>query len=304
MDRLDEWQLFVSVATRRSFAEAARAQGRSPQAVTRAIASLEARLGTRLLHRTTRSVTPTDEGTRYLERARDLLAQFAVLESPRGVEAELRGSLTVAASVLFGQMHVVPLVTELLAIHPGVDARIQLHDRVVSLAEEAVDVAVRVGALPDSSLRAQVVGHVRRVVCASPGYLKRRGTPRALDELADHDSIAFTGTTPIPDRWSFRTAGRRDRTVRARPRLVVDSAQSAIDAAVAGLGLVRVLSYQVDDLLAQKKLRVVLDAHEPEPLPVQIVQLPGLPTRTAAAFVALAVPRLRERLAEAGARRG
>jgi len=296
MDRLDEWHVFVSVATQRSFAAAARAHGRSPQAITRAIAALEARIGTRLLHRTTRSVTPTDDGARYLERCRDVLAQFDALESPTATQAELRGTLTIAASVLFGQMQVMPVIAEFLRTHAGVDARVQLHDRVVSLAAEGVDVAVRLGALPDSALRAQLVGHVRNVVCASPDYLQRTGVPHDPDALAEHDCIAFTGTTPIPDRWSFATPARRTRSVRVRARLIVDSGRAAIDAALAGLGLVRVLSYQIEDLVAQKRLRVVLRKHEPAPVPVHVLQLPGVPTRTAAAFVELAVQRLRTSL--------
>jgi len=296
MDRLAEWHVFVSVATKRSFAAAARAHGRSPQAITRAIAALEDRIGTRLLHRTTRSVTLTDDGARYLERCRDVLAQFDALESPTTHEADLRGTLSIAASVLFGQMQVMPLVTEFLRAHPGVDARVQLHDRVVSLAAEGVDVAVRLGALPDSALRSQLVGHVRSVIVGSPEYLQRTKVPQDPEALGEHDCIAFSGTTPIPDRWSFATPGRRSKTVRVRARLVVDSGQAAIDAAVAGLGLVRVLSYQVEELVARKRLRVVLRKHEPAPVPVQVIHLPGVLTRTAAAFVELAVGRLRARL--------
>lgn len=299
MDRLDEWHVFVSVATKRSFTDAARAHGRSPQAITRAIASLEARLHTRLLHRTTRSVTLTDDGERYLARCRNLLAEFKALESPTAAQAELSGRLSVAASVLFGQMHVMPIVIELLQAHPGIDARVQLHDRTVSLADEGVDVAVRIGALPDSALRAHAVGRVRSVICASPKYLRGRSAPQSLDALPEHDFIAFTGTTPIPDRWSFHRPGHRDRTVRVRARLVVDTARGAIDAAIAGLGLVRVLSYQVDDLVAQGALRIVLRAYEPAAIPVQLVQLPGTPTRAAAAFVELATARLRAALGRA-----
>jgi DNA-binding transcriptional LysR family regulator len=296
MDRLDEWHVFVSVATKRSFVAAARAHGRSPQAITRAIAALEERLGTRLLHRTTRSVTLTHDGTRYLERCRDLLAEFDALESPSTPEAELRGTVSVAASVLFGQLRVMPIVGEFLRTHPGVDARVQLHDRVVSLAAEGVDVAVRLGTLPDSALRSQLVGHVRRVVVASPEYLRRTKVPNDPEALADHECIALTGITPIPDRWSFTSPGRRSRTVRVRARLVIDNAQAAIDAAIAGVGLVRVFSYQVDHLVAQERLRIVLRKHEPAPVPVHVVSLPGVPTRTAATFVELAVQRLRATL--------
>jgi DNA-binding transcriptional LysR family regulator len=300
MDRLDEWRVFAQVATRRSFAEAARRQGRSPQAVTRAVASLEARLGTRLLRRTTRSVSLTDEGARYLERARTLLAELDALETPADRDAPLAGTLTIAASVLFGQLHVLPVVIEMARAHPALDLRLVLHDRVVSLAEEGIDLAVRLGELPDSSLRARRVGQVRLVVCASPTYLKRAGTPGEPADLARHDGIAFAGTTAVAERWSFPLPGAprraRERAVSVRPRLTVNTAQAAIDAALAGLGVVRVLSYQVEALVRARRLRVILADFEPAPLPVHLVQLPGVPSRTATAFAELAAARLPGRL--------
>jgi DNA-binding transcriptional LysR family regulator len=294
MDRVDEWRLFAAVATRRSFAAAARAEGRSPQAVTRSIAALEARLGTRLLNRTTRSVSLTSEGERYLERSRRLVAEFDALEAAPGEDqAALRGMLTVTAPVLFGRLHVLPVAADFLASHPAVDLRLTLVDRVVSLAEEGVDLAVRIGALPDSSLRALPVGQVRLVVCASPAYLARAGTPKSPTDLAGHACISFAGTTPIPDRWAF---ARREKGVAVRARLMVNSGEAAIDAAVRGLGLVRLLSYQVDQLVAERALRVVLAAFEPPPVPVQLVHLPGVQARVAVAFAAAAAPLLRERL--------
>lgn len=292
MDRLDEWSLFVAVATRRSFAEAARALGRSPQVVTRAVAALEARVGARLLHRTTRSVTLTDEGARYLERARPVLADFDALEAQAKERADLDGTLTVAAPVLFGQRHVARVVHAFLEAHPRLSVRLLLHDRVVSLAEEGVDVAVRIGALADSSLRARHVRDVHAVTCASPDYLKRRGTPRSPDDLREHDVIAFTATSPISDRWSFREPGRRERTIPVRPRLVVNTAEAAIDAATRGLGITRVLSYQVDELLRAKELVAVLKRQEDPVIPVSLLQLPGIQTRKVAAFVELAIEML------------
>ncbi len=302
MDRVEEWRLFAAVAGRKSFAAAARATRRSPQAVTRAIAALEERLGTRLLNRTTRSVSLTSDGERLLARGRQLVADFDALEAPGDSDAVLRGALTVTAPVLFGRHHLLPIAARFLADHPLVDLRLALLDRVVSLAEEGVDVAVRIGALPDSSLRALAVGQVRLVTCASPDYLARAGTPRSPADLARHDCIAFSATTPVPDRWSLPVAGRREQSVAVRARLVVNTPEAAIDAAVAGLGLVRVLSYQVDRLVAERALRVVLAGHEPAPLPVQLVQLPGVPTRVAAAFATAAAPALRERLRAAATR--
>lgn len=298
MDRLEEWRLFVSVAGLGSFAKAARALGKSPQAATRGIAALEERLGTRLLHRTTRSVSLTAEGRGFLERGRRVLADFDQLEQTSDEKAPLRGTVSVSASVLFGQLHVAPVVCELLRQHVEVDARLVLLDRFVSLAEESIDVAVRIGKLPDSSLRARQLGHVRSVVCASPSYLERAGVPRSPDALAKHSCIAFTATTPLPERWAFPGARGRERSVAARARLTVNTGQAAIDAALSGVGLVRVFSYQVGPLVASNKLRIVLSRFEPEPAPVHLVQLPGAASRAASAFVDLATTRLRAKLAD------
>jgi DNA-binding transcriptional LysR family regulator len=296
MDPLQEWRAFLAVERRGSFTEAARALRRSPQAVTRAIAALETRLGVRLFNRTTRSVSLTSDGERYLERSRRALAEFDLLEAPVDAQAELQGEVAVTAPVLFGQLHLVPVVGEFLAAHPRLQVRLLLLDRVVSLAEEGIDLAVRIGALPDSALRAQRVGQVRSVVCASPGYLARAGVPRAPEALARHDCIAFTGTSPQPNRWPFPGVRGRERSVVVRPRLTVNTGQAAIDAAVAGLGLVRVLSYQITGQLADKRLRAVLTSFEPPPRPVHIVHPPGVQSRAPATFIELAADRLRRRI--------
>jgi len=305
MDRSEEWRVFVAVAGRRSFVEAARALRRSPQAITRAVAALEQRLGARLLNRTTRSVSVTGEGERYLERGRRVLAELDALESPPDAHAPLAGRLSLTAPVLFGQLHVAPLLHAFLAQHPEVDARLLLVDRVVSLADEGIDLAVRIGALPDSSLRARPVGQVRWVVCASPAYLARAGVPRSLEALSRHACITFDAGSPFADNWAFPRgggsrgggprAGRRERSVALRPRLIVNTAQAGIDAAIAGLGIVRVLSYQVERALADRKLCLILESFAPPPVPIQILQLPGVPNRLASAFVDFAAERLRAR---------
>jgi DNA-binding transcriptional LysR family regulator len=287
MDRVEEWRIFVQVASLRSFAETARSLGISPQAVTRAVASLEGRLSTRLLHRTTRSVTLTSDGERYLERGRRVVDELEALEAPVDATAPLAGVLTVAAPVLFGQLRVMPVVTEMLAQNPSLDIRVLLQDRVVSLAEEGIDVAVRIAVLPDSSLRARFLGEVRSVLCASPAYLERAGRPRDLHALSDHACIAFTSTVPIADRWSF---GRR--VVAVRPRLVVNTGQAAVDAALAGVGIVRVLSYQVEEHVKAGRLKVILSSHEPAPVPIHLVQLAGVQPRSATTFANLAAARL------------
>lgn len=296
MDRIDEWRTFTAVAELRSFAQAARRLRRSPQAVTRAVAALEARLATRLLHRTTRSVSLTADGERYLESARRALVELDALESPEH-DAVLRGTLAVTAPVLFGQLHLLPVVAGFLEQHRETMIRINLLDRVVSLAEEAIDVGVRIGDLPDSSLIARRLGTVRTVICASPAYLERAGTPRNPDALAKHACVAFTATSR-GDRWMF-PGPRREHGVAIHARLAVNTAQAAIDAAVAGQGLVRVLSYQVDRLVAEHALRVVLPGFEPPPVPVHLVHLPGVRSRLATAFLEHASAELATRLGQA-----
>lgn len=282
MDRVEEWRVFGAVATLRSFSAAARQLGRSPQAITRAVASLEARLGERLLHRTTRSVSLTPAGEQLLERSRRALAELDALEAPN---AEVRGTLTLTAPVLFGQLHVLPIVTAFLAQHPDVQVKLSLLDRVVSLAEEGVDLAIRIGELPDSTLVARHIGDVRSVLVASPAYLARAGMPR-LDTLANHTCISFSGLG-----WSF---GKRK--ISMTPRLVVNTAQAAIDAALAGLGVTRVLSYQVAKLVEAGKLRMVLASHESDVLPVQLVRLAGARSRVASTFSELVMASLPQTL--------
>jgi DNA-binding transcriptional LysR family regulator len=296
MDHLEEWRAFVAVAGSLSFSGAARSTGRSAQTMTRAVSALEARLGTRLLNRTTRAVSLSSDGERILDEARQALSHFDALEQPAQKDAPLAGRLTLTASVMFGQLHLAPLVHEFLALHPGLELKLLLVDRVVSLSEEGIDLAIRLGALPDSSLRARQLGHVRSVLCASPAYLKRAGTPRSLEALSKHACIAFTGTSPIADRWSFRGANGREQRVAMHPRLSVNTALAAIDAALAGLGVVRLLSYQAARLASEKRLLLLLQRFEPPEMPIQIVQLPGARSRASEAFVEFAAPRLKDRL--------
>ncbi|HEX4384080.1 MAG TPA: LysR substrate-binding domain-containing protein, partial [Myxococcales bacterium] len=215
--------------------------------------------------------------------------------SGEDAKAPLQGSVSITAPVLFGQLHVLPVVTAFLQAHPLLDVRLLLLDRVVSLAEEGLDVGVRLGALPDSSLLARTVGHVRQVLCASPAYLRKAGTPQTPEALAQHQCISFTATAAA-DRWAFRGDGKRERSVPIHARLSVNTGQAAIDAALAGLGIVNVLSYQVAKPLAAKRLRLVLAAYEKEPAPIQLVHLPGVQTRAATAFIDFAAGRLRNRL--------
>lgn len=294
MDRLESWRIFGVVARELSFVGAARALGRSPQAITRAIAALEARIGRRLFHRTTRAVALTSDGAAYLAQSQRALAAVDELEAPRG-SSRPAGVVTITAPVLFGQLHVAPIVCAFLARHADCDVRLVLSDRVLPLAEHAIDVAVRIGALRDSALRAQRIGEVRLLTCASPAYLERAGIPRTPEALADHACIAFDGAMPIGERWAFPHR-RRPRAIAVHARLTVNTGQCAIDAAAAGLGVARVLSYQVEELLLGARLRTILDAYAPPPLPIHLVRLPAPPSRAAAAFLSFAGEALSRRL--------
>ncbi|MCB1886005.1 MAG: LysR family transcriptional regulator [Rhodocyclaceae bacterium] len=273
MDRLREMQVFVAVAEAEGFAAGARRLGMSPPAVTRAVAALEERLGVRLLQRSTRRVRLTEAGTRYLDDARRLLAEVdAADEAAAGINATPRGDLAVTASALFGQLFVMPGIVDYLNRYPETRVDALFVDRVVNLIDEGIDVAVRIGALADSSLRARRVGSVRIVLVAAPDYLARCGTPSQPDGLAGHETIASragSGTFGTGD-WRFATpAGPHN--VRVQPRLMVSTNDGAIRAALAGFGIARLLSYQVAPHLADGSLKIVLPDCELPPLPVHLV---------------------------------
>lgn len=297
MDRLHLINVFVAVVDASGFAGAARKLGISPPAVTRAISELESHLGARLLTRTTRVVRVTEAGARYVEDCRRILAELAEAdESVSGLHGAPRGRLTVTAPVLFGALHVTPVVTEFLQRYPEVTASCWFLDRVVNLTDEGVDVAVRIGELPDSSLQAIRVGSVRRVICAAPAYLARQGEPQRPEDLNGHTVISAQAVTPAPE-WRFNVDGE-GRTVRLAPRMLTTSNDSAIAAAVSGFGLTRLMSYQVDALVRSGQLRLVLESFELAPLPVHLVHREGRhASQKARAFIDLAIARLRERLA-------
>lgn len=295
MDRIGSVAVFVEVAERRSFAEAARRLGRSPTAITRAIGELEARLGVRLLNRTTRAVGVTEAGERFLAGARRVLADLDEIERAAAGEGTApRGELRVTAPILFGRLHVSPIMIEFLERFPDVSVALSLIDRPVDLVEEGLDVAVRIGALAESSAIASRVGALHRIVVASPDYLARCGTPKAPAELGAHAIVAFSGMEAA-DRWVFRGQGG-EASVAIRPRLVVTTAEAAVDAARAGFGVTRVLSYQAADDIARGSLRRLLQAHEGAELPVHLLYPGGRhPPPKLRAFLDFAVPRLRRR---------
>ncbi|MFZ6184229.1 LysR family transcriptional regulator [Nannocystis pusilla] len=270
MDRLDAMAAFVAVAELRGFAPAARKLGLSPSAVTRLVAALEERLSTRLLQRTTRSVSLTDAGARYLERARQILSDLDEAEAAVQAEQDApTGRLVVAASVLFGRLAVAPVLSDYLARHPGVVAELTLSDRNVNLVEDGIDVAVRIGPLTDSSLHARRVGATRRVVVGAPAYLARRPAPRHPDELTDHAIVHFTGLDPAPV-WRFVVADR-PHPVALRPVLATNSTDATIAHAERGGGLTVALAYQVAEAVRAGRLEVVLAEFEPPPQPIHLV---------------------------------
>ncbi|WP_018153065.1 LysR family transcriptional regulator [Leeia oryzae] len=270
MDKFYWMTVFVAVAEEESFAGAARRLGISPPAVTRAITALETQLGVKLLQRTTRHVRITDAGQRYLEDVRQILAAVTEAdEAAAGVNAAPRGHLTVTAPVLFGKLYVMPGIVSYLQHYPAMDIAALFLDRVVNLLEEGVDVAVRIGSLPDSSMKAIRVGQVRRVLCASPDYLARHGTPATPADLREHTIIAASGVTPGVE-WRF---GPEDApvAVKLQPRLTVTSNDAAIEAARQGFGICRLMSYQVATAVANGQLQMLLPADERAPLPIHIV---------------------------------
>ena len=270
MDRIDAMQAFVTVADLQGFAPAARKLGLSPSGVTRLIAALEDRLGARLLQRTTRSLTLTDTGARYLERARQILSDVEEAESAaEGERTRPGGRLSVSAPNGFGRLHVSPVMTAYLKRYPDVSAELRLSDRMINLVEEGVDLAVRIGHLPDSTLVARHVGEMRRIVVASKDYLKRRGEPKTPEAIATHDTIHFGAMTAAPD-WRF-AAEEREIRVSSTPRFTSNSADAAIQYAEAGGGLSRVLAYQAADSLKAGRLRIVLAEFEQPALPIHIV---------------------------------
>lgn len=291
MDRLGAMQIVVAIADRGTLTSAAEALNMSLPAVARRLAALEARMGIRLFNRTTRRVAATDDGRVFIERCRTVLA--AVREAETALtdrRTSPRGALSVTASELLGRRFIAPVAAGLVAAHPQLAVQLLLTDRVVNLVEEGVDIGIRVGALSDSSLVAQRVGEVRRVVCASPQYLRRYGIPGKPADLAAHRCVGFTAVTPT-DEWRFP-----DGVVRVALAFACNQVDAAMEACIEGLGPGAFLSYHVADARAEGRLEYVLEDHEPPPLPVNVVY-PHARHRSAA--VRVFVEACRERLSAA-----
>jgi DNA-binding transcriptional LysR family regulator len=299
MDRLEAMSLFVAAAEAGSLSAAGRRFGIPLATVSRKVSDLERHLKTRLLNRSTRQLTLTDAGHAYLAACRRILDEVGEAErTAAGEYSAPTGELIITAPIVFGRLHVLPVVTGFLAAYPDVAIRLMLADRITQLTEEHIDLAVRIGHLPDSSLVATRIGSIRRVVCASPAYLAEHGTPETPKDLAAHSCITFEGLTALA-AWTFAT-GKTDLTVPIRSRLRVNTAEAAIDAAIAGVGMTRVLSYQITAAVRSGTLCAVLQAFEPQPWPVSLVHAgQGLLPVKLRAFLDFAAPRLKERLVQA-----
>ncbi len=274
MDRLNLMIVFVAVAEEEGFSGGARRLGMSPPAVTRAIAALEAHLDIKLFNRTTRFVRLTEAGKRYLEDAKHVIAAVDEADDAvTGINAEPRGHLVVTAPVQFGRMYVMPRIIDYLERYPKTQVQALLLDRVVNLLEEGVDVGVRIGELPDSSFKALHVGNVRHIVCAAPSYLAKHGIPQTPDELDKHQIILASGISSSSE-WMF-TKDEQPLLMRIKPRLIVTSIHAAIEAAVSGFGITRLISYQIAPQLASGELKIVLSEYENKHIPIHVVHREG-----------------------------
>jgi DNA-binding transcriptional LysR family regulator len=266
--------VFVAVAEEESFAAGARRLSMSPPAVTRAISALEDRLGVKLLNRTTRYVRVTDAGSRYLDDCRRIIHESDEADdAAAGINASPRGHLAVTAPVMFGKLFVLPGIVDYLKRYPDMEVSAVFLDRVVNLLEEGFDVGIRIAELPDSSMRAIRVGQVRRILCASPDYLAINGTPNNPAELSSHNVIAASGVSPT-NEWKFN-AYLKPSAVKVKPKLTVSSNDAAIEAACQGIGITRLLSYQVLTQLASGQLEIILQDFEPAPLPIHVLHREG-----------------------------
>ena len=296
MDKLRAMQSFARIVERGSLTAAGESLRVSLPSMVRSLAALEAGLGVRLINRTTRRMALTNEGREYYDCCKRVLAEVEQAESALTArQGTPRGRLRVTASVMLGLMHVAPVLNAFAARHPAINAELVLLDQPLDLVAEGIDLAVRVGRLPDSALVAIPLGVARRMLCASPAYLKRAGTPRSPEELAAHRCVASSGPARAY-QWQLG-AGKQAKPVKVRPTFTSNQIAAAIDAAVSGLGIGQFLDYQVQALLASGRLKRVLVDFEPPAQPVNLVHPHArLPSPNVRAFIDWGVPRLRSRL--------
>ncbi|MFC3120006.1 LysR family transcriptional regulator [Agaribacter flavus] len=293
MDKLQTIKVFIEVAKHQSFSIAAENLGMSAPAASRAIAELEGRLRTKLFNRTTRLVRLTETGARFFKDTQRILEDLDDAESiAKGVYSTPSGILTITAPVLFGQQHVMPVVNEYLSLHSEVSVKAMFYDRVTSLLEEELDIAIRIGHLKDSSLYAKKVGTVRRIICGSPSYFKKSDLPKKPTDLLDHNLI-FPTTFENTLTWQFQNGDKKE-LIKLNPRLMCNQNAAALKAAIEGRGITRLMSYQVGEELEKGTLIAVLTGYEEEPLPVHVVHVEGRRANAKVrSFIDLAVERFR-----------
>lgn len=298
MDRLEAMRTLIAAVDGGSLSAASRALGTPLPTVSRRVSDLEAHLGAQLLMRTSRKLVLTEAGDAFVASARRIIDELGEAErAASGEYREPRGELIVTAPILFGRLHIAPIVHDFLAAYPQVSVRLVLSDSVIDMVEAHVDVAVRIGRLPDSDLIARTAGHIRWVLCASPAYLARAGEPETPEALADHDCIAFEGLQTFRS-WTVGS-GSEARTVQVRPRFSVNTAEAVVEGAVAGLGIARVLSYQAAGAIGGGRLRPILRGGAADPIPVSLIhQSQRVQPLKRRAFLDFAAPRLTIALAE------
>ncbi|QRM55256.1 LysR family transcriptional regulator [Sinorhizobium sp. BG8] len=295
-DRLEAMSILIAAVDAGSLTAASRKLGLPLATVSRKISELETHLEARLFQRAGRGLILTETGTDYVSSCRRILEDVAEAERTAGGEFRApRGNLTITAPIVFGRLHVLPVIAEFLKTYPEINVRLIQSDRLVDLPEEHVDLAVRIGKLPDSSLVFRNIGTIRRIVCGSPHYIEGRGAPSQPTDLPGHDCISFEGITST-ENWSF-TTGQSVESIPIHSRLVVNTAEAAIDAAIAGLGLTRVLSYQAREAIARGMLTTVLDDYEPDPWPASVIYPSrGRIPQKVRVFLDFATSRLKDRV--------
>jgi DNA-binding transcriptional LysR family regulator len=299
MDRLETMSLLVAVAEAGSLSAASRKLRIPLPTVSRKISELEAHLNTRLLMRSTRRLALTDSGAAYVAAVKRILDEVSEAErAASGEHASPRGDLVITAPIVFGRLHVLPVIAEFLTQWPEINVRLVLSDRNLDLIDDHIDIAVRIGALADSALAATRVGSVRRVVCGSPAYFAAHGVPNRPEDLTALTAVTFDQLSPS-EHWAFRDPqSKREIRAPVRARLAVNTAEAAVDGAAAGLGVTRVLSYQVTQAVLDGRIQIVLAEYEPAPAPVSLIHGPqGLTPLKVRMLLDFAAPRLRARLA-------
>jgi DNA-binding transcriptional LysR family regulator len=298
MDRLEAMSILLAAAETGSLSAAGRRLGKPLTTISRKMSELEAHLNVRLLNRTGRKLTLTDAGQSYAQAAKRILEDVREAErSTSGEYAEPKGDLVITTSLILGRQHVLPIIAEFLKVNPGVNVQLLLSNRIANMMEEPVDLAIRIGDRPDSSLIAIHLGSTRRVVCGSPAYFREHGIPKTPAELRAHDCVTIGGFMS-PATWTFKSG----KSVPIRSRLVVSTAEAALDAAIAGVGIASALSYQLPAAIRKGQLEIVLAKFEPEPMSVDMLYVGGrLMPRKLRAFCDFAAPRLKAALAASAA---